>query len=231
MDITARHVHNALVDKGVTHLHHANSVATACQFLKNASLMSRGNVERRNLPQTPQSSDALDHRHGIWFDIFLDSVDIHERASNANVYGPVLFVFDIDMLLDTDIGRIWVTRENPIRWRRVGDRRQWFQDRDDLVENFVRGEFGQMIMLRHCGGEWPFGSYLQRIVVDEPAGEWRGEIDMYSMAVGALRSAMQEGGVDVPIKRRKCRADCKCDSEWWRDKARLERMFHPVPEE
>ena len=231
MDLAARHVRNVLVNANVTQLHHANSVATACQFLKNASLMSRGNVERRNLPQSPQSSDALDRRHGIWFDVFLDSVDIHERAHNANLYGPVLFVFDVDMLSAGNTGRLWVTKQNPVRWTRVGDRRYWFQDKDDLDENFVRGDFGQMILLRHCGGEVPFGGHLQRIIVDDPVGTWANNIDMYSMAVGALRSAMQEGGIDVPIRRRKCRAGCGCDDRWWQDQDRLRMMFHPVLDE
>jgi hypothetical protein len=64
----------------------------------------------------------------------------------------VLFVFDVDMLSVGNTGRLWVTKQNPTRWTRVGDRRYWFQDQDDLDENFVRGDFGQMILLRHCGG-------------------------------------------------------------------------------
>src|SRR5580658_8730659 len=82
--------------KGVTEVHHANSVATTCQFLRNRTLISRGSIERKGLYQTPQVSDELDRRHGIWFDVFVDSVDIHARAGRQNVYGPALLVFDID---------------------------------------------------------------------------------------------------------------------------------------
>lgn len=91
MHIPSTHVFEALSEKGVTELHHANSVATACQFIRAGSLLSRGSVERLGVAQTPQASDEADRRYSIWFDVFLDSVDIHKRASRANVYGPVMF--------------------------------------------------------------------------------------------------------------------------------------------
>lgn len=84
MDIPSKHVFDALMDKGIDELYHANSVATACQFLRSRSLISRGTVERLGVTQTPQSSDDLDKRYGIWFDVFADSVDIHNRARRAN---------------------------------------------------------------------------------------------------------------------------------------------------
>jgi hypothetical protein len=45
MDIASKQVYEALVEMDVKYIHHANSVITACQFLRQGSLMSRGTIE------------------------------------------------------------------------------------------------------------------------------------------------------------------------------------------
>lgn len=57
VDLNAKEVHQILKTKGVTHLHHANTVTTSKSFLENKSLLSREFVERENLFQTGQNSD------------------------------------------------------------------------------------------------------------------------------------------------------------------------------
>ena len=49
MELSARKVHEILRGKGVERLHHANSVITACQFLRRGALLSRGRAEQRGL--------------------------------------------------------------------------------------------------------------------------------------------------------------------------------------
>lgn len=227
MDIPSAHVFESLFEKDVTHLHHANSVATACHFIRSLSLLSRGSVERLGLAQTPQASDKADRRYSIWYDVFLDSVDIHRRASCANVYGPVMFVFDLNIINKNGTGRIWVTKMNPTKWEGKADEHRWFQGKEDLAENFVKGRFDQMIVLRHCGGELPFGKYLQKIILDDPEHKTNEDVDVYSMSVGALRLAMQDAGIDVPIERRQCHEECECKNYWENNNDRLSAMFDP----
>lgn len=227
MDIPSAHVFEVLSEKGVTHLHHANSVATACQFISSKSLLSRGSVDRLGLTQTPQKTDKADRAYSIWFDVFLDSVDIHKRASRANVYGPVLFVFDINIINKNGTGRIWVTKCNPTKWSGKSDEDRWFQEKEDLAEHFVKGRFDQMVVLRHCGGELPFGKHLKEIILDDPGLQTQDGVDLYSMAVGALRLAMQNAGISVPIKRRECVEGCACKDNWGEDDERLFTMFDP----
>jgi hypothetical protein len=227
MHIPSSHVFDALSQKGVTELHHANSVATACQFIRAGSLLSRGSVERLGVVQTPQASDEADRRYSIWFDVFLDSVDIHKRASRANAYGPVLFVFDINIINANGTGRIWVTKLNPTKWASNADNKRWFQNKDDLEENFVKGRFDQMLVLRHCGGALPFGKHLKKIVLDDPKCTTQQDVDLYSMSVGALRLAMQDAKIDVPIRRRSCTEKCSCEQYWGADDERLFQMFDP----
>ena len=227
MHIPSSHVFETLCDKGITELHHANSVATACQFIRRRSLLSRGSVDRLGITQTSQTSDDADKRYSIWFDVFLDSVDIHERASRANVYGPVLFVFDIKIIDRNSTGRIWVTKLNPTKWSRKSEKQRWFQDKADLENNFIKGCFDQMLVLRHCGGALPFGSYLKEIVLDDPCRETKDKVDTYSMSVGALRLAMGDAKINIPIHRRKCGNGCNCKDYWNKNNDRLSQMFSP----
>lgn len=227
MDIPSIDVFDALAGKGITELHHANSVATACQFIRTRSLLSRGNVERLKVAQTPQVSDKADKAYSIWFDVFLDSVDIHNRASRANAYGPILFVFDINIIKNNGTGRIWVTKKNPTKWTDEPEKNRWFQNKADIEGNFVIGRFDQMVVLRHCGGELPFKKHLKKIVLDDPKHKTAEGVDFYSMAVGALRLAMQDANINVPIERRICKEICNCKDFWDNNNDRLSAMFDP----
>ena len=88
-------------------LHHANSGTTSRTFLEQGGLLSRGFVEQRGLNQTAQPSDDLDMKYGIWDRIFVDQVDIHTRARRKkapNEYGPVLFLLELDALIQLPAG-------------------------------------------------------------------------------------------------------------------------------
>lgn len=228
MELASGKVYEALREKGVSEIHHANSVITSCQFLRRRSLLSRGTIERQKLYQTAQSSDAADRGFGLWFDVFTDSVDIHARAGAINVYGPVLFVLDAAMIARAYTGKIWVTKLNPIKWTGKKNAERWFQSIDDLKQNFVVGRFDQMIVFRHSGGELPFGTFLKRILLDDPKLEnAKMGIDYFSMAYGALKLSMTEGRLDVPIQKRECRANCTCVNQYARNSNRSSAMFVP----
>lgn len=230
MDLIASKAFRILNDKGVDRLYHANSVTTSCQFLRRAALLSRGFCQRSGFPQTPQASDDIDTKQGLWFDVFTNSVDIHERASRANAYGPVLFVLELEKLRTSYTGRIWVTKSNPIAWDQVRIREdRWFSSLEELEHNFVPGTFDQMIVFRHAGGELPIESSLEKIVLDDP--DWnfgKEDLNYWSMAYGALKLAMTEGRIAVKIEKRKCAAGCKCATAYGRIPY-TKLMFVPQP--
>lgn len=229
MEIPSKKVYEILKGKGVTSIHHANSVITSCQFLRNRALISRGVIDRLGLFQTTQKSDKTDKSYGIWFDIFADSVDIHKRARRANAYGPVLSELDIEIIEDAYTGRVWVTKANPTKWSKKPKHEQrWFVSAKDLEENFSYGTFDQMIVFRHCGGELPIHDHLNRIILDDPALETtKYNVDYFSMAYGALTLAMTEGGIKVPIEKRKCGADCSCVEDYHTGEIDPVKMFRP----
>lgn len=220
-------VYDTLVEEGVEHIYHANSVLTSCQFLRNKALMSRGSVEGMKLHQTAPSSDEIDKRMSVWFDVFADSVDIHDRVKNVNHYGPVLFVLDVEILRKSYTGRIWVTKLNPTKWAGMSHAERWFESREDLKENFSEGTFDHMIVFRHCGGFLPFGSCLKRIIVDDPKMEV-GKVDVFSGGCGALMLAMVDAGLDIPIVRRRCKPKCRCTATYEANEDRTTEMFLPM---
>lgn len=226
MDLPSKKVFDILLDKGVEKLYHANSVLTSCHFLRDGYLSSRGTVASYGVPQTSQSSDSADRKFSVWFDVFVDSVDIHKRASSRNHYGPVLFILDVKKLRKEHTGRIWVTRRNPIYWSGLSADERWFQNADDLKSTFDVNKFEEMIVFRHCGGRLPIKAALESVVLDDPK-IGTSKTDFFSFAKGALRLAMTEGSFSVPIDRRDCGPSCGCADEYTKDVKRVAEMFSP----
>ncbi len=136
-------IYTVLKGKGIYRLYHANTVTTSCTFLKVGGLASRGYIEDRKLPQTSQYTDSLDKKFGVWYDVFADTVDIHERAGRikVNQYGPVLFIFDLEILktLPTK-SDVFITKKNPTKWTtREPDDKRFFLIQKELESSLIYG--------------------------------------------------------------------------------------------
>lgn len=140
---TGREIKTYLLEKGVTELFHANTVTTSISFFKAGGLLSRGEVENRGLKQTSQLSDNDDKIYNIWNDIFFDSCDIHHMLKCPNKYGPVCFVFSIDLLDDPMLPEIRITRSNPYNWEKNNT------DINYIEEQYIDeiSEYKKMILL------------------------------------------------------------------------------------
>ena len=102
MKLDNRKLYELLKDKGVTNLYHANTVATSITFIEEGGLLSREYVENKELYQTLQTSDEIDKLFDVFDDIFLDTTDLHKHFCRQNHYGPVLFQFSLELLLDDE---------------------------------------------------------------------------------------------------------------------------------
>lgn len=234
MELDAKEVLRVLRDKNIEYFHHANTVQTSCIFLQKGRLLSRGTVDERDIPQTPQKSDNLDKQYGIWYDIFLDTVDIHARAKKRNLYGPVLFVFDLGILEEDWLSTIWITKKNPTSWKSTDSHLdRYFQSVSEFESGYKKGDFGSMFMLRAAGGILRLNPHLKEIIVDDP--NWKDvsvDAHVYSEAVGALRASAWQGGLtNISIKKRVCVSECKCKEEYANvlsNQAQGERCGHQV---
>jgi len=196
-----------LINKGITRLYHANTVATACTFIKQHGLLSRGAVRDFGLYQTPQSTDISDQEFDVFYDIFFDSVDIHQRSKNINYYGPVTFVFSINVLDCLSPSSIRITKNNPIYWDYgMSDAEKYFLETDDIMHSFTRGDFKQHITLRHQTNPIPF-DFLEMIIIDNPK---LADNSCFIHAHKYLHSLLTEHKLNIPLRVRECNSNCNC---------------------
>jgi hypothetical protein len=145
---------------GAKQLYHANTVATSCRFLQQSGLRSREFVEVQGLKQTPRYKDAAEY--GVWNGIFLDTDDIHRRGGRAkgpNQYGPVLFMGDVEVLLQLPEGSdVSITKDNPSNWYDwQGEDKPWFQTVEEIKSHIEHKTFR-------------VGDYCKSCVIRTPSG-------------------------------------------------------------
>lgn len=217
-------LYHFLKRKNIVYIYHANSVRTACFFLANQGIMSRGAVESVGGDQTPQKTDQDDKTLGIWCDIFFDSVDIHEylsscqhKATCINLYGPVLFKYRLEAILDLDIlSSLKITKTNPDKWIKENNgNTNFFEDMNELKSQFCKNDFGQHFVLKNQRGKLGF-RFLDEIIIDDPQIKDECSVDVFSQAKGALLSANQLGRGDDKINfiRRSCLGGCICNKTY-----------------
>ena len=228
MELDSQEVFDVFQAKEIASVFHANTVLTSTQFLRENALLSRGTIARHdNWYQTDQYSDPDDKSEGVWFDLFVDTFDIHKTLRRRNSYGPVLFVLDLEAVRTACTGQIWVTKLNPTKWDGKSHEEKWFTSIDELNENFSATNWDHMVVFRNCGGELPFDDCLQQIILDDPQFQNADGIDYYSMALGALTHSKFEGAVAMDITKRDCSFGCQCIQNYAGKRATTKKMFVP----
>ncbi|MGI4736153.1 MAG: hypothetical protein ACRYG7_13460 [Janthinobacterium lividum] len=93
---------------------------------------------------------------------------------------------------------VWVTRQNPIKWRTsTPSEKRWFASIDDLKASYNPYNFDQHIVLRNVGGSVRLLPYLRMIKLDNPKRTQAGtNSDLYSSARGALFNATRAGAIE-----------------------------------
>ncbi|HFQ5130070.1 TPA: hypothetical protein ACGUU0_004611 [Vibrio vulnificus] len=203
-------LHQFFQEKSINYLHHANTVATSISFISSGGLLSRGDIERSSLTQTVQASDGEDKQFDVWDDVFLDTADLHGHFPRQNVYGPVLFKFNISFLLENNVD-VWITKDNPMYWTSViSNEERYFQSVDELRTNWDQYERQKkMITIRKPGLPVLF-SALEEIIVDDPRILIYNDTHVFNEMKNALFAATENfHGIREKIKIRECR-NCFC---------------------
>lgn len=209
--MTNDEIKKILIEKGIQNLYHANTVRTSQTFIEKKTLLSRGIIRDKGFIQTPQRSDTSDQEFDVFYDIFFDSVDIHQRGKNSNLYGPVMFVFSIDLIDSIPPNSIKITKSNPWYWQKTDtNEERYFLTPNDLEHNFFRGNFQQHITIRHQKFPISF-EYLEKIVIDNPQLENHSEPQK---AYDFLSDLLKKNEIFVPLEIRKCDSGCKCHNRY-----------------
>ena len=209
----ASDVKQVLKRKNRRYLYHANSVITSLTFLRNGGLMSREIVEKSHLPQSPQITDDDDKKFHIYNDIFFDSMDLHKRFANLNHYGPVLFVYSIDVLDLLDDYEIQVTKNNPKNWpETIAEEDKYHRDAKDWESHFFEGDFGKHITVKNISEPIGF-EHLKTILLDDPGSD-EDRKKCFDEAVEAISAELVKIKQDGILKIRKCPPRCKCKESY-----------------
>ena len=200
-----------LRDRNVLYLYHANTVVTSCTFFENGGLLSRGVVEDRGLFQTPQETDERDKQVDVFYDLFFDSIDIHRRKRNLNHYGPVMFVYSIDLIDSLPEDSIRITKDNPIRWHSgMTEEEKYFLSEDELKIGFAKGDFTQHFTIRHQMEPLSF-KYLRKIVLDDPGVE---DTRYFENAHQHLQKLIEQYAPTISLEVRQCPPECGCQEQY-----------------
>ena len=148
--------------------------------------------------------------------MFTDTVDIHERASRRNQYGPVLFALDVNVLNGLPPGsEVLMTKKNPTKWI-DGEpmNARFFANLAELQGGLVKGTFDQMVVLRAPGGILPFPPGRILLTVDDPRRNLADAQDAYAVASARLTGMATSAGSSIAIGRRVCQPGSKCGQEY-----------------
>ncbi len=217
-----------LQEKGITHFFHANTLTTALTFIENNGLLSRGLVEKLGLNQTIQSSDDDDKRFDVWDDVFVDTTDLHGYFPRQNLYGPILFKFNIEFLLENTLD-IWITKNNPIYWNStLTNQDKYFQDIDDLKMNWdVFDRQRKMFTIRKSDKPILFNN-LEKIIVDNPNVQLGDKTHLYNEVVRELTAIAEKNTfLKGKFEDRNCSSSCFCKKNYLYDigEENLRRLF------
>ena len=204
-------LHELFLDKGISILHHANTVATSVSFIEANGLLSRGGIEHHGLYQTPQGSDNADKVYDVWNDIFIDTVDMHGYFPRQNVYGPISFKISTDFLLSENLD-VWVTKNNPQYWNpAMTMEEKYFSNVEELRDNWDNYERQRkMVTIKNILDPFLF-DYLKQVIVDDPQVETQG-YHLFNEAVGALKQVLGDNTTlkNKFLTRPTCTGACYC---------------------
>lgn len=243
-DLDPKALHDILKKKGIDKLYHANTVATSRLYLQHENLLSRQYVETENLYQTPQYTDDKDKKLGIYDDIFLDMVDIHDYLRTPNFYGPFLFVFSIDILLSGLVKTITITKTNPSNWNIGGNEEDcYYSDIDDFEKDYMVGDkindVGKMIIIKDVNGRLPLLPYCTKFILDNPNIHVENEnetlylVEVVKTYFESLFSNDIYNLIEKVIRHKNAIMVCSCWRKYKlkfnRDMPDFRRLFHKTP--
>jgi hypothetical protein len=193
--------------------------------------LSRGAVEESGLYQSEQSSDGLDKAFNVWNDVFIDTIDLHGYFPRQNLYGPILFEFTVDLVLNADY-EIWITKNNPINWSKThSDEEKYFVDIEELSQKWdTIQRQRKMVTIRNNKTSILF-DYLNKVIADDPRVKIKdGDIHLFKEAKDAIKKAVADKPrLNNKLIVRECTSSCFCRSNYLNQvgAADLKRLFLP----
>lgn len=234
IEVSPKELYNFLSRRKLKYFFHANTVKTSCTLIEQKGLLSRGEITKRKLAMTAQSSDDIDKKFNVWNDIFFDIVDLHGYFPRQNLYGPVCFKISNEFLLDKNLPNICITKDNPIYWKQdMSDEEKYYltvsEYASEFDENMKNGTIQvKMFTIHDTSKRIPFKKYLVEVILDNTAVKINGEA-LFPIAKEALASGLSKAGFDLNILKIRTCTNCFCEINYMKQVsiAELEKLFLP----
>lgn len=234
IEISPTELYDFLESKNLKYFFHANTVRTSCTLIRQKGLLSRGEIAKRNLPMTPQSSDEIDKIFDVWNDIFFDIVDLHGYFPRQNLYGPVCFKLSNKFLLDDNLPNICITKNNPIYWDiNMTEEEKYYSSVDEYISDFEKNMRNlsiqtKMFTIHNTTKRIPFKKYLIEILLDNPRVKIN-EHALFPDAKQAILSTLNESGFDTNMLKIRVCSNCFCKENYFKQVSidELEKLFTP----
>ena len=232
LEVSPIELYRFLDSKKYNYFYHANTIRTSCSLIESNGLLSRGEMESRSLPMSPQSSDEIDKKFDVWNDIFFDLLDLHGYFPRQNYYGPVCFKMSKEFLLDKDLQNICITKNNPIYWKdKMSLEEKYYSSVDEYISEFesnMRNKVIQtkMFTIHNTSKIIPFNKYLVEILLDNPPLRL-GELSLFNVARQELLTSLENARMNPHILKVRTCLNCLCIHNYLNKKGRenLKRMI------
>ena len=120
-----------------------------------------------------------------------------QKITGKSTYGPVLFVYKIDVLDTLPEGSIKITKKNPDKWKISDiDADKYFLDILEISSGYKPRDFGQHITLREQHRPLSF-DYLKKIVISDPQKE---NNSLFDAAYQSILTQIKTIGLEVSFK-------------------------------
>jgi len=153
--------------KDVTHFYHSNSVANSIKFILEKRFLTRNYMFQNTRSLTPQYSDGIDIKYGIFDSVFFET---KYDAKQLSVFGPVIFKVKKPIVFTERLfprGRL--LRDNPEKWKKGIKAADKYFDANSVNKDDIR-----CLVIDHVSGSIPFGDHLEEIVIlDSTAGIYK----------------------------------------------------------
>jgi hypothetical protein len=211
MKLSQDNVFRILLQRDIDMLCYATDVATACDFLRTAAILSGDHADSSVTPLLTECS--------------LDFSDVHAAQHRPNKYGPVLFIFDPAVIKAVAVDHVRLTQLAEQSGKALITPEYVFQNDAELATNFLPGWHHYVISLLLPGKRLAFGQHLRCLIVDDPQQIAPDGGSLHSAAIHSLRSAASTQGITIPMLRRQCRLPCNCAASYAVDKTATAQLF------
>lgn len=206
-----------LKSKGVKHLYCATTVRNACSMISYNALMSNHQLKFKELPMTEPVNADLEKVVSMWNKISFYTCDLHGYFTRQNKLGPVCFVIDIDFLLEVYEKDLYISKRNPLNWKKGLKKNQiCYSSVNEFAEQFdnlipERAAHKNIVLVRDKKSTVDLSKYLVEIILDKPAHRHL----LFKKSQKALTSALQKSGLaKTPLKIRECKEFCFCEDNY-----------------